>query len=168
MSLCDFCKFYGCDLWLFSLPINLLNIFSIKSINRLKIKMSENSEKFPVFPRYCAYKTQIYSVYDHIWHRKAFNSLILIAQGVNKRQLTVILKEKCGCVCVFVASPTLSPEADVRTKVEKTGSWYFVFRGQLSTVTPMGRQKTGTDSGRGNASRSSSGYRLIRPAAHSS
>lgn len=52
---------------------------------------------------------------------------------------------------------TLSPEAEVNTKVEKTGSWYFAFRGQLSTVTPIGRQKTGTDSGRGNASRSSSG-----------
>lgn len=70
------------------------------------------------------------------------------------------------CVCV-AASPTLSPEAEVRTKVEKTGSWYLVFRGQLSTVTPIGKQKTGTESGRGKASRSSSGYRLIRPAAQS-
>lgn len=52
----------------------------------------------------------------------------------------------------------------MKTKVEKTGSWYLAFSGQLSTVTPIGRQKTGTDSGRGNASRSSSGYRLIRPA----
>lgn len=59
--------------------------------------------------------------------------------------------------------PTLSPEADVRTKVEKTGSWYFVFKGQLSTVTPIGRQKTGTESGRGNVSESSSGYRLSKP-----
>lgn len=58
---------------------------------------------------------------------------------------------------------TLSPDADVRTKVEKTGSWYLVFRGQLSTVTPMGRQKTGTESGRGNVSESSSGYRLSKP-----
>lgn len=80
--------------------------------------------------------------------------------------LESLLKQKCVCayVCV-VASPTLSPEAEVRTKVEKTGSWYLAFRGQLSTVTPIGRQKTGTDSGRGNASRSSSGYRLSRPAA---
>lgn len=64
------------------------------------------------------------------------------------------------------APPTLSPEAEVRTKVEKMGSWYLEFRGQLSTVTPIGRQKTGTDSGRGKDSRSSSGYRLIRPAEH--
>lgn len=59
--------------------------------------------------------------------------------------------------------PTLSPEADVRTKVEKTGSWYLVFKGQLSTATPIGRQKTGTESGRGNVSKSSSGYRLSKP-----
>lgn len=69
----------------------------------------------------------------------------------------------------MLAPPTLSPEAEVRTKVEKMGSWYLVLRGQLSTLTPIGRQNTGTDSGRGNESRSSSGYRLIRPAAtHSS
>ena len=61
---------------------------------------------------------------------------------------------------------TLSPEALVRTNVEKTGSWYLVLRGQLSTVTPIGRQNTGTESGRGKDSRSSSGYRLIRPAAN--
>lgn len=79
------------------------------------------------------------------------------------------------CVCVYSqkqahtrhtcpkAHDTLSPEAEVRTNVEKTGSWYLVFRGQLSTVTPIGRQNTGTDSGRGKASRSSSGYRLMRP-----
>lgn len=48
--------------------------------------------------------------------------------------------------------------------MEKTGSWYLVFKGQLSTVTPMGRQKTGTESGRGKVSESSSGYRLSKPA----
>lgn len=47
--------------------------------------------------------------------------------------------------------------------MEKTGSWYLVLRGQLSTGTPMGRQKTGTESGRGNVSESSSGYRLSKP-----
>lgn len=56
-----------------------------------------------------------------------------------------------------MSPPTLSPEAEVRTKVEKTGSWYLVLIGQLSTATPMGRQKTGTESGSGKASRSFSG-----------
>lgn len=88
------------------------------------------------------------------------------ARNVRASRILCPQKLVCACVCA-VASPTLSPEAEVRTKVEKTGSWYLVFRGQLSTVTPIGRQKTGTESGRGNASRSSSGYRLIRPAAHS-
>lgn len=68
---------------------------------------------------------------------------------------------KLSCPC---PRATLSPHADVRTKVEKTGSWYLVFRGQLSTVTPMGRQKTGTESGRGKLSESSSGYRLSKAA----
>lgn len=44
---------------------------------------------------------------------------------------------------------TFSPEAPVRTKVEKTGREYLVFGGQRSMVAPMGRQKRGTDSGRG-------------------
>lgn len=48
--------------------------------------------------------------------------------------------------------------------MEKTGSWYLALRGQLSTETPMGRQKTGTESGRGKDSESSSGYRLSKPA----
>lgn len=82
--------------------------------------------------------------------------------GLTQVELAVILLRVC--VCLWFGLPTLSPEAEVKTKVEKMGSWYFAFRGQLSTVTPIGRQKTGTDSGRGNASRSSSGYRLIRPA----
>lgn len=47
---------------------------------------------------------------------------------------------------------TFSPEAPVRTKVEKTGSEYLVLAGQHSMVAPMGRQKRGTDSGRGNDS----------------
>lgn len=37
----------------------------------------------------------------------------------------------------------------MRTKVENTGREYLVFAGQLSIVAPMGRQKRGTDSGRG-------------------
>lgn len=53
--------------------------------------------------------------------------------------------------------PTLSPAAPVSTKVEKTGTGYLVWAGQHSIVAPMGRQKTGTDSGSGNASLSSSG-----------
>lgn len=40
----------------------------------------------------------------------------------------------------------------MRTKVEKTGREYFVFAGQHSIVDPMGRQKRGTDTGRGNDS----------------
>lgn len=52
---------------------------------------------------------------------------------------------------------TLSPEAPVSTKVEKTGRGYLVSAGQLSMVAPMGRQKTGTDSGSGKASLSCSG-----------
>lgn len=54
-------------------------------------------------------------------------------------------------------TPTLSPAAPVSTKVEKTGTGYLVWAGQHSIVAPMGRQKTGTDSGSGNASLSSSG-----------
>lgn len=48
-----------------------------------------------------------------------------------------------------VISLTFSPEAPVRTKVEKTGREYLVLAGQHSIVAPMGRQKRGTDSGRG-------------------
>ena len=50
-------------------------------------------------------------------------------------------------VCVYF--PTFSPEAPVRTKVEKTGREYLVWGGQHSMVAPMGRQKRGTDSGSG-------------------
>ena len=63
----------------------------------------------------------------------------------------------CVCVCVYVC--TLSPQAEVSTKVEYTGRGYLAVIGQLSTVTPIGRQKTGTGSGRGKADRSSGGYR---------
>ena len=49
-------------------------------------------------------------------------------------------------------SVTFSPEAPVRTKVENTGREYLVDAGQHSIVAPMGRQKRGTDSGRGNDS----------------
>lgn len=48
-----------------------------------------------------------------------------------------------------VISLTFSPEAPVRTKVEKTGREYLVLAGQHSIVAPMGRQKRGTDSGSG-------------------
>lgn len=44
---------------------------------------------------------------------------------------------------------TFSPEAPVRTKVENTGREYLVFAGQHSIVAPIGRQKRGTDCGRG-------------------
>lgn len=47
---------------------------------------------------------------------------------------------------------TFSPEEPVRTKVEKTGREYLVWGGQHSSVAPMGRQKRGTDSGRGKLS----------------
>ena len=50
-------------------------------------------------------------------------------------------------VCSWV--PTFSPDAPVSTNVEKTGMEYLVWAGQHSIVAPMGRQKRGTDSGRG-------------------
>lgn len=40
----------------------------------------------------------------------------------------------------------------MRTNVENTGREYLVFAGQHSIVAPMGRQKRGTDCGRGNDS----------------
>jgi len=49
----------------------------------------------------------------------------------------------------MIAYLTFSPEAPVRTKVENTGREYLVLAGQHSMVAPMGRQKRGTDSGRG-------------------
>lgn len=47
---------------------------------------------------------------------------------------------------------TFSAEAPVRTNVEKTGRGYLLLDGQHSIVAPIGRQKRGTDSGKGNES----------------
>lgn len=67
-----------------------------------------------------------------------------------------MLSRKVHTVCVNAISGvcafTFSPEAPVRTNVENTGREYFVPEGQHSIEAPIGRQKSGTDSGNGNES----------------
>lgn len=52
-------------------------------------------------------------------------------------------------VALYIWAFTFSPEAPVRTNVENTGREYFVREGQHSMDAPIGRQKRGTDSGKG-------------------